>query len=1125
MSNIITKTLPNLSNINREKILGITLHSYIDLYDKKAQYDGYLEIEKRNKETKDLGFNYLLDQYDIVETVNPKTLVDPFFNKKTTFIATKLYNDEIAKNTISICIFISKEHDYKETEKTLIKFLSELLKEYKLESKDIWRGYDLSKEDKGPIQYLDKDIFKNLLSILDDYNEFEDKDNYNFDTAFEIPDDKTYNDIINDIYKEAIENLDSYISKYEPDAKGIKDILKQEETVKVGMSTITYPTKNTLQYNINNISPGEANHCVKSFDKLNGITSNEKTMVEPIYPDLITPPGGDINIADGHSETAVQSKSDIAMSIEDFEKRQKTFNLNDYENVTKTTVGRPVNTDDPFPVDEQIKKLEEHFPKVKIDKITYDFTEDNHPGSTMGASSMKNFNMVYDILDEMSKRTEKRLVKLENNLSTVMRNLFRVSSRVNINCVYYGGQSVYGKYKCIRCLHDNRIDDGAIVTLDQCLCCTRYEPILGQVYAILDETGSNVSQVVDDLQMSYRTLNDHNNFNNVNEYYDSPQNADLSKDNTLIPKEFRETKWADTKAEKKAKDELKAKQAALNVESEETIENDSEDSKNILITYEEIKDYLDDKYKNAIITDAYDAQISIDDYIILHKYDFLPLITEKLNKEENKEYKDDNGNVITKEEYIQLLTKKFKESYVNDTYFNGFKMDWKTNLLELHKPNINSYDKEKLQQAKIADESSKHQGIISRDIFLDSRENAIEYETLEFNVKDYVINGFSGGTTIGSSTGIFGAGATEVRKKIVEYAQKVYDLCQEGKAAYSQDNRYDHDEKAINGMNYYDCSSLVEAAYKSAGVTGVSGTTYTEYPPCTDAQGGILIPIGEINSALPGDMIFFSNGDKPTTKEELQNISTNPIYHIGIYAGDGKYIHASGKNSTPNIKISNVEGAQNLLAFGRPKDLVTLDSQASSGTCDVDAWNKEKQGISEELYNKCASEVTESKVDLAINNMSKYGYKNDLLNICNEYGYDSYMIFAMAIIESEGNPNCGGSYPGLLQCENGSSDPATNLKQACSMLDERKVYLKQKGWNEQNIHCLVSAHNSGQGGVAGAASSAGISLADCDIQQLGDALYSWVPQHQPTWSAEEKRDYGTKVLIAYNYAYAKKALD
>ena len=73
--------------------------------------------------------------------------------------------------------------------------------------------------------------------------------------------------------------------------------------------------------------------------------------------------------------------------------------------------------------------------------------------------------------------------------------------------------------------------------------------------------------------MSYSSLSDYNEFNNINELHISPKNADLSKNNNSIPKEFREDKWADTKAEKKAKDELKAKRAALMQESEETIES------------------------------------------------------------------------------------------------------------------------------------------------------------------------------------------------------------------------------------------------------------------------------------------------------------------------------------------------------------------------------------------------------------------------------------------------------------------------------------------------------------------------------------------------------------------------
>ena len=167
----------------------------------------------------------------------------------------------------------------------------------------------------------------------------------------------------------------------------------------------------------------------------------------------------------------------------------------------------------------------------------------------------KNYAMIYDMIADVSRRTEQRLVKIENNLSTVMRNLFRVSSRMQVNCVYYGGQSVYGKYKCIRCLHDNRVNDGAIVSLDQCLSCTRYEPILGQVYAILDETGTNVSQVIDDLQMAYMNLGDFNEFNNVNEYVTKPDSANLMKDRTERPVTFAENKWKDTKKEADAKGE------------------------------------------------------------------------------------------------------------------------------------------------------------------------------------------------------------------------------------------------------------------------------------------------------------------------------------------------------------------------------------------------------------------------------------------------------------------------------------------------------------------------------------------------------------------------------------------
>ena len=111
----------------------------------------------------------------------------------------------------------------------------------------------------------------------------------------------------------------------------------------------------------------------------------------------------------------------------------------------------------------------------------------------------KNFAMLNDMQLAQSKRIEQRLTRIENISSVILRNLGRLGSRMNINCVYYGGQDIFGKYKTIRCTHDDRIHDGCSVTIDQCLCCTRYEPIIGQIYDILDETGMNGSALLDDM--------------------------------------------------------------------------------------------------------------------------------------------------------------------------------------------------------------------------------------------------------------------------------------------------------------------------------------------------------------------------------------------------------------------------------------------------------------------------------------------------------------------------------------------------------------------------------------------------------------------------------------------------
>ncbi|NYI96645.1 cell wall-associated NlpC family hydrolase [Streptomonospora nanhaiensis] len=69
------------------------------------------------------------------------------------------------------------------------------------------------------------------------------------------------------------------------------------------------------------------------------------------------------------------------------------------------------------------------------------------------------------------------------------------------------------------------------------------------------------------------------------------------------------------------------------------------------------------------------------------------------------------------------------------------------------------------------------------------------------------------------------------------------------------------------GPGAYDCSGLVQWAYKKAG-KNLSRTTYTQFKEGSSVARDNL---------RPGDLVFFYSG--PT--------------HVGIYIGDGQMVHAS----------------------------------------------------------------------------------------------------------------------------------------------------------------------------------------------------------------------------------------
>ena len=856
---------------------------------------------------------------------------------------------------------------------------------------------------------------------------------------------KTIDEYIHDIYIEHKDDPKAYAAKFSPWDKDRKDAKKDNPSGEI--VTRTTPFDNTLSYKISQSAPIGTCDCEKAVDYIEAVETSAETLVEPIYPDLITPPGGEVHIADGFSETKVQSSSNTPLTAEEFEKRQKTFDFSQFKNIKKETSGRPINPEDAFPVDDQIKKLEEHYPKVKIDKTTFNFKDDNHKNSEIGNAMTKNLAMTYDMINEVAKRTEQRLVKIENNLSTVMRNLFRMSSRVNINCVYYGGQSVYGKYKCIRCLDDHRINDGAIVTIDQCLNCTRYEPVLGQVYAILDETGSNIVQVMDDMQMSYMELKDYKNLNSISGYYDGPVNAKVDTIPAETPKQFIEDKW----------------------------------------------------------------------------------------KDEEEEVNTNTGNKDSEEISEGQKTEKVK--------VNGFKMDWNPVKLETQQPNVNEYNIESLKAEKKAVSSDRQK--IDKTIFKDTREEAVEYESLEFDIADYEIGEFGDQKNNGSAPNqLFGNGATEVRQKIVDYALKAVEMCNDGIAFYSQANRYNHLDKAINGKHYWDCSSLVQRAYEAAGITGIGTYTANQYPHCLDSNGGLLIPIKDVDKALPGDMVWFYTPPFPTTKEGLQTVNysnTSILHHIAIYIGNNQYAHASTSRSFPNIKISTLGGYSHEMCFGRVKALIDLDKAASQGSTGSGSWSKESQGITEELWN--ASKVADSNVSGMIANMDKYGYKNVLKEVATAKGFDPYFIASIIAIETTGNPMCGGSYPGIMQSSSGYQSSTLsgikdNIEKGCNDLLNKAAWLKRKGWTESNMPLLATAHNCGQYGTTDALGHSnetrpGVAipmmgkvydLNKVTIQEASSVIAEYTGTYQKSWSKEEKRTYACKVLRAYNLLINQKAL-
>ena len=793
-----------------KKLKGVVIHCRMDYFNKNENNEYSMDLPSKIIDDKELNsknsVHYVMDSYNIFNTFPIDKQCNAINGGKNTYINKALYENDANKYTVSFFMNISikdTSYEYDFVEKKFIKRLAIFLVDNDLEPNNVMRCFDLNRTP-SPIHLLNDEKWHKFIEMLEKTYEFikNEKDPDEYLTK----ENATYSDEgLAKFIKNHFTDYDEYAKSFSPDNRGIEE-LKNYKDSEIG-ETKTFSTKNnnSFTYTINTNIRNTNEHCERDFDTLIGNISPNSLEVEPIYPDLIVPPDDSITLVNSLTEK-MQISNDNILSIEELEKREKIFNINDYKDAEKKIKGKPVNNNDPYPVDIKIKELENHMPKVKIDKIDFTLQDCNHPGSIIGPAVAKNFAMLEDALISISKRAESRIVRLENILSTITRNLFRTASRIQINCTYYGGQDVYSKYGSIRCLHNDRINDGQSMTLDQCLSCTRYEPILGQVYAILDETGMSVSQVLDDMQMSYMSMDDYKKFTRTEEICDEKEFANL-KQNGKIPKSF-----------------------------------------------------------------------------------------EEINKE-NK---------------------------------NSFKMDWTKTVLETQKDNITEYKAEKFEAKKpvLKSESQAEHKEEFKDI-----SEAENYELLEFNSEDYTFEDF--GQEYNISTNGFSGNSygNAIRKKIVEYAENALKLCQDGKAGYSQTYRMNHLDKAINGISYWDCSSLLTEAYKNAGIPGLGTCTYDEYPNCLPSTGGEIFLAKDIYKyGKKGDCIWFSNAPNlPKTQEELNSINIGTIYHTGVYIGDGKMIEAATSNAPLNqqIRKSDLVNRPKFFAFGRPKGLVEADKKVN----------------------------------------------------------------------------------------------------------------------------------------------------------------------------------------------------
>lgn len=668
--------------------------------------------------------------------------------------------------------------------------------------------------------------------------------------------------------------IDLYTASHEPYDKGLEEILyaviTDDDRLSSLSKTIKTKNENDIHYAVIEATPGSTGHCAVASNELNILYKPEDCKVEPIYPDLIVPPSyssTEYSMSDNRKLPITQLNNNSIKDASDFD-GQVEFDYDILKDKKKESSGSPINYSDPYPYDDKIIELEKHYPKVKIDEFAARMYECNHPGCPIAQPMAKNFAAIVDAELSQSKRIEKRLVKLENTLAYTLRLLGRLGSRINVNCVYYGGTDTFGKYKSVRCLDDDRVKEGGSVTIDQCASCTRFEPIIGQIYDILDESGLNGSVLLDDMQMSYMDIDDFKNLNTIQNRstkYKYSKTDEVSEEDYVSNEDRykeRDKKIYEDKLKKEITDETKLKEALDKVNEEDYLFRMDWTEQDLNTQEPDVKPYPIEKIKAKYKTVSGDpgevpTNNSLDD------------ILDKDTIDDMDKYEDMSNSIWTdtREEADTFQENKYSSE---DFFFEGF--------------NIN----QGMQQGAGGNPGASFGAECRNKIC----EKAREIVSLHVDEKK--------------------AGYSQSPRTIDDTDRKV------------------GSNKHMTNVFVYDCSSFTSCCYKHAGLNSLyNKNTDAGVKEVVNNKGLMWLANEEgIKKALPGDVIYrATNGN---VSEAMMNTEID-VEHVMVYLGDGKVAHSSSDRyeHPKQIRIDDFTAKANHF-FARPKDLIDADEAAGS---------------------------------------------------------------------------------------------------------------------------------------------------------------------------------------------------